>query len=436
VSRGAGNYNDPYILSAKLNNLAVTGEYISPLSANLTGEIYDESNLTQTLYYQLGGGGDDSWQSYPSTFTPVNSVYNFAGLSELAITGFGEGQQTLRLRTFNGQDYSPVEEVAVILDRSAPSLRAVPETATWTEAISSVNVSVSDPGLPNLVAGSGVSHVRYSWNTNVLADDCLSGGTMTSNGANVASGVVAGTNTLYLCARDEVGNVTNWQGVYYYQTAMAYDDIPDGKVLYFAGRRFVKIEGGYVWQGNDEERLAWDENGAALSFDDSQTQQVAHWLNVAYLVRLQETLTAGSPNGFTLAKILSTSYSIGNEINEEAATWTGKITLPSYSQWRQVGLRQMYFAAITGQSYQTSGHYLANYLWLRNPYSGSAFRTWAASSNGELVHYFPDRQLGVRPAFTLDTTNLIACLGNGSWSEPFELMVGTKCTGFVPASEL
>jgi hypothetical protein len=297
VSRGAGTYADPFALSAQLSQLAVTDKYISSRSAELTGQIEDKGNLSQTLYYQLNSASDDGWQTYPESLTVAGGVYNFAGLDKLAIEGFGEGAQQLNLRTFNGQDYSAVASVAVFLDKSAPSLRATPESATWTENITSVKVSVSDPDLTDLIAGSGVSQVRYVWNdAAALAADCSSGGVVTANEVDLSSGVGAGTNILYLCARDKVGNVSAWQGTYYYQTAMAYEDIDAGQVLYFAGRRFVKIEDGYVWQGTDEERLAWDADGAALSFDSGANKQVAHWLNVAYL----ERLTLAATNGFSV----------------------------------------------------------------------------------------------------------------------------------------
>ena len=59
-------------------------------------------------------------------------------------------------------------------------------------------------------ANSGLATVRYSWNT--ALDAACTAGSATSSGTTLTA--PAGDNLLYLCARDNSGRVTQWNGRY------------------------------------------------------------------------------------------------------------------------------------------------------------------------------------------------------------------------------
>jgi prepilin-type N-terminal cleavage/methylation domain-containing protein len=85
------------------------------------------------------------------------------------------------------------------VDTVNPLVSASNASSTWFTS-RTTTVSASD-------ALSGLSAVRYAWDTNNLNADC-SGGTATSNGAVLT--VSHGSHRLYLCSKDNAGNVATY----------------------------------------------------------------------------------------------------------------------------------------------------------------------------------------------------------------------------------
>jgi hypothetical protein len=90
-------------------------------------------------------------------------------------------------------------------DNTGPALYASNSSSTWKKSLILATVTSSD-------AGSGLAQTRYIWGTNNLNAECTSGGAVTTNG--VTLNAPSGGTTLYLCARDVLGNVSTWSGEY------------------------------------------------------------------------------------------------------------------------------------------------------------------------------------------------------------------------------
>jgi hypothetical protein len=96
----------------------------------------------------------------------------------------------------------------VRVDRYAPTVSATNASATWYSS-RTATLSASDDTV-SAGANSGLAVVRYSWNT--ALDAGCSTGTVTSSGTTLTA--PTGDNLLYLCARDNTGRVTQWNGRY------------------------------------------------------------------------------------------------------------------------------------------------------------------------------------------------------------------------------
>ena len=90
----------------------------------------------------------------------------------------------------------------VRVDRHAPTVSATNASDLWFPS-RTATVSASD-------TGSGLVALRHSWNT-VLDAGCA-GGTVVASGTELT--VPEGDNVLYLCAKDKVGRITQWNGRY------------------------------------------------------------------------------------------------------------------------------------------------------------------------------------------------------------------------------
>jgi prepilin-type N-terminal cleavage/methylation domain-containing protein len=87
------------------------------------------------------------------------------------------------------------------LDMVGPGVSASNASSSWFTS-RTTTISAIDTG------GSGIAEVRYQWNTNGMNGACTTGGTVTTHNAVLT--VPSGSNRLYICARDNVGNT----GVY------------------------------------------------------------------------------------------------------------------------------------------------------------------------------------------------------------------------------
>jgi hypothetical protein len=96
----------------------------------------------------------------------------------------------------------------VRVDRYAPAVSASNASDSWFPS-RTATVSASDVA-GGAGANSGLLEVRYAWNT--ALDAACTTGTVTSSGATLTAPV--GDNLLYLCTRDNVQRVTQWNGRY------------------------------------------------------------------------------------------------------------------------------------------------------------------------------------------------------------------------------
>jgi hypothetical protein len=94
------------------------------------------------------------------------------------------------------------------IDKKAPNLIASNNSTDMFYYERFAQVTATDDG------GSGVYEVRYNWGImSEMDDECITGGSPTTHPASVLYALPGGT-ALHLCARDNVGNVATWQGIY------------------------------------------------------------------------------------------------------------------------------------------------------------------------------------------------------------------------------
>ncbi len=92
----------------------------------------------------------------------------------------------------------------VRVDRYAPTVSASNASDTVSFSHRTATVTASDTG------GSGLQGVRYNWST--ALDAACTTGTATSSGSVLTA--PPGDNLLYVCAKDNTGRVTQWNGRY------------------------------------------------------------------------------------------------------------------------------------------------------------------------------------------------------------------------------
>ena len=95
------------------------------------------------------------------------------------------------------------------VDKTPPVVNATGDSSSLLTELPYITVLAID-------TLSGINEVRYVWDTNNLGANCSTGGTITSNGADLSNTLTTGNHTLYLCARDLAGNYQFWSGVYKY----------------------------------------------------------------------------------------------------------------------------------------------------------------------------------------------------------------------------
>jgi len=107
----------------------------------------------------------------------------------------------------NQQTYSSSN--TYMLDTETPTLSASNSSTSW---FSTQRIAV----VTSIDGVSGLVGTRYSWGTNDMDGTCMSGGTVTSDGSSLNA--PSGGTILYLCNRDNAGNVSNWSGVYNWES--------------------------------------------------------------------------------------------------------------------------------------------------------------------------------------------------------------------------
>jgi hypothetical protein len=94
------------------------------------------------------------------------------------------------------------------VDKTAPELEITGDDANvWYNVERTATITRSDAG------GSAIFQTRYSVGTNNLGADC-SGGTLLATDSNTHLVTVTGGTTLYVCVKDNAGNVTTASGVF------------------------------------------------------------------------------------------------------------------------------------------------------------------------------------------------------------------------------
>ncbi|MEM9598976.1 MAG: hypothetical protein AAGD06_32205, partial [Acidobacteriota bacterium] len=96
----------------------------------------------------------------------------------------------------------------VRVDRHDPRVSATNASPEWFEERSATIQANDTEGGGG--ANTGLADVRYRWNAST--NGACTNGTATSSGATL--NVPVGDNVLYLCARDQVGRVKQWNGQY------------------------------------------------------------------------------------------------------------------------------------------------------------------------------------------------------------------------------
>lgn len=107
------------------------------------------------------------------------------------------------------------------IDTSAPVLTVTdPTSSNWTATRQDLIVDAVD-------TLSGLARVAYSWDTNTLGENCT-GGTAIAAGSNIGATIPDGERTLYVCAIDNVGNMSPvYSATYHFSSVPDFIDIDD-----------------------------------------------------------------------------------------------------------------------------------------------------------------------------------------------------------------
>jgi prepilin-type N-terminal cleavage/methylation domain-containing protein len=159
----------------------------SDAQSNISGGITiwrRSATLSNGTCGTYGAGSSLGTQVSPYTDTTMGSgnCYKYYAVASNGATLTGDSGQ------------NPTEETKV--DTSGVVLSASNTSSSWF-ASRTTTVSATD-------AQSGVLEVRYSWNSNLMNASCTTGGTVTTHNAVLT--VPAGSNRLYMCARNNAGN--------------------------------------------------------------------------------------------------------------------------------------------------------------------------------------------------------------------------------------
>jgi hypothetical protein len=205
----------------------------------------------------ITGCTQSGWQS--------TSNFNFTGLSGAnPYYYFVQVRDTL----LNTSGWSG--STSSIQDSIGPVVSANNNSSTWENALIKATVTASD-------AGIGLAEIRYNWKTKTMNTAC------TSNGNIIASGTILdapdGGTTLYLCARDSFGNVTNWSGIYRWDNKAPILSATNSSGEWRSSQIIATVSASddgdqelmevrYSW-GLDEMNLECDSNGGGTNTSDN-----------------------------------------------------------------------------------------------------------------------------------------------------------------------
>ena len=151
----------------------------------------------------------DSWgpvqMAYGNSSEPTNWTTCLSSVNNFNLE-VGNGAKTVYMRFRDGGGNTTDEITGSIeLDVSSPTISASNASEVWYDSPRTATIIAHD-------SYSGLSEVRYSWGENEMDVTCTSGGNITEHGEALLAPY--GGTTLYLCGRDNAGNVVNWSGKY------------------------------------------------------------------------------------------------------------------------------------------------------------------------------------------------------------------------------
>ena len=159
------------------------------------------ANITITLSASDSGGSNlnnarYNWNSVATA--SVGTTFTNGATINIPL----EGDHILYLYADDNAGNSSTSSGSYKLDTSDPSVSVTGSSISWQSTLPAITVSTSD-------SISGVSGVKYAWDTDAAS------GTATSNGTNLASTYPGdGSHTLNLLATDNSGRTKTFSGTY------------------------------------------------------------------------------------------------------------------------------------------------------------------------------------------------------------------------------
>ena len=217
---------------------------ITSVAGDTSATYYDSTNDSSTaiVFSSTDGSGSGVTScKWDTTDTAYSSMSNSCASTSSCTTDLaGEETKTIYIRCTDtaGNPMSSSQSVSYTIDAAAPTtLSATGSSASWTNAKPTVTVSTPTD------ATSGMNEIRYVWDSNDLGADC-SAGTVTTATANLTSTLTEGSHILYLCASDNAGNITTWNGAYKWDNSNPLVNITTHTLTtYRAANIPAKIEG-------------------------------------------------------------------------------------------------------------------------------------------------------------------------------------------------
>jgi prepilin-type N-terminal cleavage/methylation domain-containing protein len=205
-----------------------------------------------TLYRKRGtlSGGtcssyDASWTSLGTQVSPYSETTMGSGYCYIYYAAATNGAGTP-----GNSGTSPTNETKV--DTSGPTVNASNASTSWF-ASRTTTISATD-------ALSGIAEVRYSWNSNAMNGACTTGGTVTAHNAVLT--VPAGSNRLYVCARDNATNPGSYDSgadQFKVDTTGPTSSANNGSSSWFTSRN-VTVSATDTQSGVASLRYAWNTN--------------------------------------------------------------------------------------------------------------------------------------------------------------------------------
>jgi len=187
---------------------------VDTVAGDASATYYDNTNDSSTVVAftstdGAGGGVDNcKWHTSDVAYDSMSNSCGSASSCTVNLSGEGDKTIYIRCQDIYSNKMSSSQQVDYTIDATDPTnLSSSNSSASWTN--SKPTVTVSTPA----DATAGMNEIRYVWDTDTLGADCSSG-TITSAVANLTGTLTEGSHVLYMCASDNAGNVSTWNGAY------------------------------------------------------------------------------------------------------------------------------------------------------------------------------------------------------------------------------